>query len=115
MNEEVISVCQLLLVYDKFNTKVLKFLGDAYLNEYNSELALEAYKSLVLINPTNYKVIMEISIIYIDKEDYKSALEWAEKAIKISGGNGQTYSQRADVFFSLAESYSAKKLSLNFL
>jgi len=106
MNEEVIAVCQSLLVYDKFNTKILKFLGDAYLNEYNSELALEAYKSLVLINPANYKVIMEIAKIYIDKEDYKSALEWAEKAIKISGGNGQTYSQRADVFFSLAESCS---------
>jgi len=104
MNEEVVAVCQSLLVYDKFNTKVLKFLGDAHLNEYNYELALEAYKSLVLINPINYKVIMEISKIYIDTEDYKSSLEWAEKAIKISGRKGEAYSQRADVFFSLAES-----------
>jgi len=111
MNEEVIAVCQSLLVYDKFNTKVLKFLGDAYLNQYKDDFALEAYKNLVNIDPTDYNVAMEISKIYTNKEDAKSALKWAENALISSGNSGEAMYQRAEVFYALAGGCTGDALS----
>ena len=40
------------------------------------------------------------------KEQFKDALIWSEKAISISANKAETYYQRAEVFFSIAESCS---------
>tara|TARA_B110000438_G_scaffold201368_1_gene192871 strand:- start:6806 stop:8041 length:1236 start_codon:yes stop_codon:yes gene_type:complete len=111
MDAKGVEVCQSLLVYDKFNTKVLRLLGDAHLNQYNDDLALEAYENLVNIDPTNYDVAMEISKIYTNKEDAKSALKWAESALTSSGNSGEAMFQRAEVFYSLAEGCTGDALS----
>ena len=105
------EICLSLLVYDKFNTKVLRLLGDAYLNQYKDNLALEAYENLVKIDPGNYNVAMEISKIYTNKEDSKSALKWAESALKSSGNSGEAMYQRAEVFYALAEGCTGDALS----
>ena len=45
-NEEVVEVCNTLLIYDKYDTQTLKYLGDAYCCLYNEDLAIEAYESI---------------------------------------------------------------------
>ena len=108
---KAVEVCQSLLVYDKFNTTVLRLLGDAQLNQYNDDLALEAYISLTNIDPSDYIVAIEISKIFINKEDYKSSLDWAQKAITASGNKGITFFQRAETYYALAESCTGDVLS----
>ena len=104
--EKIIEVCNELLVYEKYNKDVLRSLGDAYLNLYKEDDALNVYINIAKIDPMNYKVALDISEILISKEKYQDALEWAEKAISISGSKGETYYQRAEVYFSVAESCS---------
>jgi len=111
MDAKGAEVCLSLLVYDKFNTKVLRLLGDAYLNQYKDDLALVTYEILVNIDPTNYNVSMEISKIYTNKEDAKSALKWAESALISSGNSGEAMYQRAEVFYALAETCTGDALS----
>ena len=111
MDAKGAEVCLSLLVYDKFNTKVLRLLGDAYLNQYKDDLALVTYEILVNIDPTNYNVSMEISKIYTNKEDAKSALKWAESALISSGYSGEAMYQRAEVFYALAETCTGDALS----
>jgi tetratricopeptide (TPR) repeat protein len=111
LDEKAVVVCQSLLVYDKFNTKVLRLLGDANLNQYKDDLALEAYENLANIDPNNYNVAMEISKIYSNKEDAKSALKWAENALKSSGNSGEAMYQRAEVFYALVETCTGDALS----
>ena len=111
MDAKAADVCLSLLVYDKFNTKVLRLLGDAYLNQYKDDLALGAYEILMNIDPTNHNVSMEISKIYTNKEDAKSALKWAESALISSGNSGEAMYQRAEVFYALAESCTGDALS----
>ena len=104
--EKIIEVCNELLVYEKYNKDVLRSLGDAYLNLYKEDDALNVYINIAKIDPMNYKVALDISEILTSKEQYQDALEWAEKAISISGSKGETYYQRAEVYFSVAESCS---------
>ena len=63
------------------------------------------------IDPTNYNVAMEISKIYTNKEDAKSALKWAENALTSSGNSGEAMYQRAEVFYALAEGCTGDALS----
>ena len=105
-NEMIIDVSNELLIYDRFNRQVLKDLAEAYQNIYQEDEALDVYHTLMKVDPTNYKTALVISEILISKEQFKDALIWAEKAINITGSKGETYYQRAEVYFSVAESCS---------
>ena len=109
-NEKIIEVSNELLIYDRFNRQVLHNLAEAYQNLYREDEALDTYKTLIKVDPTNYKVALDISEILTSKEEYKDALVWAEKAISISARDGETYYQRAEVYFAVAESCSSDPL-----
>jgi len=108
--EKIIEVCTELLVYEKYNTTVLRSLGDAYLNQYKEDAALNIYHTLAKVDPTDFGTAIDISKILINKEKYPEALEWAEKAVSMSGKKGEAYYQRAEVYFSVAESCSGDPL-----
>ena len=110
-SEKIVEVCNELLVYDKYNTKVLQSLGDAYQNLYKENEALNIYQNLAKIDPTDYNVAIDISKILINKEEFKEALNWAEKAVSISGKQGETIFQRAEVYFAAAEYCSEDPLT----
>ena len=71
---------------------------------------METYEILIKVDPTNYKVVLEISKILLNKEQFKDAINWADKAINISGNRGAAYYQRAEIYFSIAESCSQDPL-----
>ena len=105
-NEKIVEVANELLIYDKYNDEVLIILAEAYQNLYQEKNALEIYQELMKIDPTNYKVALEISKILLVEEDFQNAFNWAEKAIKISNNRSEALYQRAEVYFSVAESCS---------
>jgi len=109
--EKIIEVCNELMTYDKYNTLVLRNLGDAYLNLYKEEDALNIYEDLAKVDPTDYNVAIDISKILVNKEEFQEALKWADKAVNISGKQGGAIYQRAEVYFSVAESCSGDPLT----
>jgi tetratricopeptide (TPR) repeat protein len=109
--EKIIEVCIELLVYEKYNTAILRNLGDAYLNLYKEDDALNIYNTLAKVDPTDFITAIDISKILINKEKYPEALEWAEKAVSMSGQKGEAIYQRAEVYFSVAESCSGDPLT----
>lgn len=111
--DEIIKVCNELITYEKYNKRVLRNLGDAYLNKYDEVNALSAYKSLSKTDPSDYYVAIEISKILINNENFVEALEWADKAVNISGNIGATYFQRAEVIFELAQKCSINEKELS--
>ena len=111
--EKIIKACNELLVYEKYNTDILRSLGDAYLNLYKYDDALNIYKTLVKVSPNDFDLAIEISKILINKEKYPEALEWAEKAIGISGKKGAAIFQRAEVYFEIAQNCSSNENQLS--
>ena len=55
--EKIIEVCKELLVYEKYNTIILRNLGDSYLNLYKEDEALDTYNTLAKVDPTNYDAV----------------------------------------------------------
>ena len=109
--EKIIEVCKELLVYEKYNTTILRSLGDAYLNLYKEDEALNIYNTLAKVDPTNYDVAIDISKILVNKEKFSESLDWAEKAVSMSGQTGKSIYQRAEVYFAVAESCSGDPLT----
>ena len=110
-SEKIVEVCNELLIYEKYNTKVLWNLGDAYQNLYKEDEALNIYQDLAKVDPIDYYVAIKISNILINKEDFKGALNWAETAVSISGKQAKAIYQRAEVYFAVAESCSGDLLT----
>ena len=109
-NGRVVEICNELLIYDKYNKYVLQNLAEAYQNLYKEEDALDIYQTLAKVDPTNFKIAIDISKILINQEKYQNALEWADKAISISNSKGNAFYQRAEVYFAVAESCSGDPL-----
>ena len=86
-------------------------MGDAYLNLYKEDEALNIYNTLAKVDPTNYDVAIDISKILVNKEKFSESLDWAEKAVSMSGQTGKSIYQRAEVYFSVAESCSGDPLT----
>ena len=72
--EKIIEVCKELLVYEKYNTTILRSLGDAYLNLYKEDEALNIYNTLAKVDPTNYDVAIDISKILVNKEKFSQSI-----------------------------------------
>ncbi|MBC8197345.1 MAG: hypothetical protein H8E60_05615 [Candidatus Marinimicrobia bacterium] len=111
LEEDMVSVLKELLTYDRGNKKVLKLLGETYISLSRDNEALDTYTNLYNVNKSDYTVSLEIAKIYAVLEEYENAYNWVEKAINISGGKGETYFQRAEVIFELAEFCSEEILS----
>ena len=73
------------------------------MNLYKEDEALDTYNTLAKVDPANYDVAIDISKILTNKEKYPEALDWADKAVSVSGKNGKSIYQRAEVYFAVAE------------
>lgn len=111
MEEDMVIVLKELLTYDRTEKRVLKLLGETYISLSRDNEALDIFKALYNINKTDHSVILEITKLYTALDEHKNAYNWVEKAIDISGGKGETYFERAEVLFALAENCSGEALT----
>ena len=124
--EELIDYADEILMYDSSNganplaSKILELKAESYLTLYNNAMAKDTYEQLYLID-NNYKYAIELSKVLVDEEKYSSAYTWVEKAVASSTGKndnkigkGESYFQRAEVLYSLAQSCQDPSGELNF-
>ncbi len=100
---EAIDVLNELLYHDQNNKQVLKLLSESYLNAGKADDAEKSYKRLYRLDKSDISIPIALTEIFINKDDYATALEWAEKAVTNSAGNGVSYYHRAEVYFSCAD------------
>ena len=63
------------------------------------EEAAMAYNALFKIDPRDERISIELSNIFIEIVDYGKALKWADKSIDINSENGDSYAQKAKVYY----------------
>ncbi len=100
---EAIDVLNELLYHDNNNVQVLKILSETYLNTNKPDDAERSYKKLYKLDKSDIATPVALMGIFINKNDFATALEWAEKAVSNHAGNGVSYFNRAEVYFSCAD------------
>ena len=63
------------------------------------EEAAMAYNALFKIDPRDERNSIELSNIFIEIADYDKAIKWADKSIDINSKNGDSYAQKAKVYY----------------
>jgi len=102
-DEVVANILQELLTYERYNEDILKLLAKTYSDLGNDIKALETYEALSKINKTDISILITISSLLIDQGNLEEAFDWAETAIRNSGGSGEAYHQRGEVYYAVAE------------
>ena len=95
------------------NEKILKNIAKISLDNYDDDTALETYKKLIKINSSELSYFIQISQIYQDKEKYKEAHKWANKALKIDSLNPDALFNFAELLKNTVESCQGENLDLS--
>jgi tetratricopeptide (TPR) repeat protein len=91
------------------NSALVDLLGQVYELENLLEKAIGLYKDIAARNPKEVSALIKVAELYKQIFDYRSALEWAEKAVNASGRSGRTLELRGDIYMSIADACSAGK------
>ncbi len=91
------------------NSAMVDLLGQVYELENLLEKAIDLYKDIATKNPKEVNAITKVAELYKQLFDYRSALEWAEKAVSASGRNGRSLELRGDIYMAIADACSAGK------
>ncbi len=85
-------------------SRVMKDLVEAYKETGRNRDLISTLMKLNAMDPDDIRLFFDITEAYIADAQFKSALTWAEKAIKLDRSNGQGYANRAEVYEAIANS-----------
>ena len=63
------------------------------------EKAAKAYEELFKIDPRDLRVAISISDVYLENDDYRLALKWADKASNLDDKTGDGLGQKGKVYY----------------
>ena len=111
LSEKIVDVALSLLDYDSNNLEVLENLGEAYLDLYMQDDALQIYGQLIALNNQSPKYLIEISKIYLDIGEYDNSLEYADKAVNLD--SAEAFNNRAQIYKGIVESCVGDELTMS--
>jgi tetratricopeptide (TPR) repeat protein len=61
--------------------------------------AATAYEELFKIDPRDNRIAIDISEVYLDNNDFRQALRWADKATSLDKNSGDGFGQKGKVYY----------------
>lgn len=79
------------------------------------DAAAELYHQILKESPDYSPALSNLSVVYFAKQNYRKAIEFAEKAINCNSGNPFAYNNLAGAYLELYDFEKAKKYALRAL
>ena len=67
---------------------------------------------LFKLDPRDFRVAIKISDVYVEDQDYKSAFNWADKAVTLSD-EGEAYGAKGNVYYKAFQSCRSGEISVD--
>lgn len=97
--EDAIPILTEVINQDPSSKLAYRRLGEANKSIDQLKKAASAYEELFKIDPRDIRVAISISDIYLDDNDYRLALKWADKASTLDNSSGDGYGQKGKVYY----------------
>ena len=97
--EDAIPVLHRLIEEDPSSTRVYRKLAEANKAVDNLEKAAKAYEELFKLDPRDGRIAISISDVYLENDDYRQALKWADKASSMDNKTGDGLGQKGKVYY----------------
>ena len=97
--EDAIPILNNLIRQDPSSKLAYRKLGEANKAVDDLAAAAEAYEELFKIDPRDGRIAIEISDIYLENDDYRQAIKWADKAVSLENKTGEGLGQKGKVYY----------------
>ena len=97
--EDAIPVLQRLIEQDPSSKLAYRKLAEASKATDDLEKAAKAYEELFKIDPRDLRIAISISDVYLENDDYRLALKWADKASSLDNKTGDGLGQKGKVYY----------------
>ena len=98
-SEDAIPILNKVIRLDPSSKLAYRRLADANKTVDDLVAAAKAYEELFKIDPRDGRVAIDISDVYLDNNDYRQALKWADKATSLENQNGEGFGQKGKVYY----------------
>ena len=97
--EDAIPILNNLIRQDPSSKLAYRKLAEANKAVDDLAAAAEAYEELFKIDPRDGRIAIEISDIYLENDDYRQAIKWADKAVSLDNKTGEGLGQKGKVYY----------------
>lgn len=97
--EDAIPILNNLIRQDPSSKLAYRKLAEANKAVDDLAAAAEAYEELFKIDPRDGRIAIEISDIYLENDDYRQAIKWADKAFSLDNKTGEGLGQKGKVYY----------------
>ena len=102
--EEAVDVLKKVIRFDRNSKIAYRKLAQAYSEIDDLENASIVYENLLKLDPRDLHIIVQTSKLYIELQNFRKALLWADKAIQVSKSSGQSFGQKGNVYYKAFQS-----------
>ena len=97
--EDAIPILNELIRQDPSSKLAYRKLAEANKQVDDLGAAAEAYEELFKIDPRDGRIAIDISDIYLENDDYRQAIKWADKAVSLDNKTGGGLGQKGKVYY----------------
>ena len=96
---DAIPILKEVIRQDPSSKLAYRRLGEASRSIEDLSAAASSYEELFKIDPRDNRVAITISNIYLDDNNFRQALKWADKSTSLDNSVGEGYGQKGKVFY----------------
>ena len=98
-HQDAIPILRNIITQDSNSKLAYRKLADASRAIDDLDKAAKAYEELFKIDPRDGRIAISISDIYLENNEYRQALKWADKATSLDNKNGDGLGQKGKVYY----------------
>ena len=110
--DDAAKVLKQVVATDPSSKVAYRKLAEAYDKGDRLTDAAKTYERLFRLDPRDFRVAVKIVDVYIEEQDYKSAFDWADKAVTISG-EGEALGAKGNVYYKAFQACRTGEISVD--
>ena len=110
--DDAAKVLKQVVAADPSSKVAYRKLAEAYDKDDRLVDAAKTYERLFRLDPRDFRVAVKIVDVYIEEQDYKSAFDWADKAVTISG-EGEALGAKGNVYYKAFQACRTGEISVD--
>ena len=109
---DAIDILKQVVDVDPSSKVAYRKLAQSYDSNDRLKDAAQTYERLFKLDPRDFRVAIKISDVYVEDQDFKSAFNWADKAVTLSD-EGEAYGAKGNVYYKAFQSCRSGEISVD--
>ena len=109
---DAIDILKQVVDVDPSSKVAYRKLAQSYDSNDRLKDAAQTYERLFKLDPRDFRIAIKISDVYVEDQDFKSAFNWADKAVTLSD-EGEAYGAKGNVYYKAFQSCRSGEISVD--